>query len=130
LNTWFSQVNILRQKFGLWDSLHKVAAGVFDEIDEVSALLVEVEGTIFYKPLMEILPDYEKEGSLYLLEKVIEETALIVGKDAALTQPYGIAPVLGFLSMKDTEVRNIRAISRAKEAGLSPEKTREFVLRV
>jgi V/A-type H+-transporting ATPase subunit C len=110
--------------------MHKVAAGVFDEIDEVSALPSELEGTIFYKPLMEALPDYEKDGSLYILEKVIEEAYLTVGKDAALKQPYGIAPVLGFLSMKDTEVRNIRAISRAKEAGLSPDKIREFVLRV
>jgi len=110
--------------------MHKIAAGVFDEIDEVSALLSELEGTIFYKPLMEALPDYEKDGSLYILEKVIEEAYLTVGKDAALKQPYGIAPVLGFLSMKDTEIRNIRAISRAKEAGLSPDKIKEFVLRV
>lgn len=110
--------------------MHKVAAGVFDEIDEISALLAELEGTIFYKPLMEALPEYEKDESLYILEKVIEEAYLTVGKDAAITQPYGISPVLGFLSMKDTEVRNIRAISRAKEAGLSPDKIREFVLRV
>ena len=110
--------------------IYKSASGVFDEIDEVSALLAELEGTIFYKPLMEALPDYEKDGSLYVLEKAIEETALTVGKDAALKQPYGIAPVLGFLSMKDTEIRNIRAITRAKEAGLSPDKIKEFVLRV
>jgi V/A-type H+-transporting ATPase subunit C len=110
--------------------MQKIAAGVFDEIDEISALLAELEGTIFYKPLMEALPEYEKDESLYILEKVIEEAYLTVGKDAAITQPYGISPVLGFLSMKDTEVRNIRAISRAKEAGLSPDKIREFVLRV
>ncbi len=110
--------------------MHKTASGVFDEVDEVSAFLAEIEGTLFYKPLMEVLPDYEKDGSLYIIEKAIEETALSVGKDAALKQPYGIAPVLGFLSMKDAEVRNIRAISRAKEAGLSPDKIRDFVLRV
>lgn len=110
--------------------IHKFVSGVFDEIDEVSALLAEFEGTLFYRPLMEVLPDYEKDGSLYILEKAIEEAALAVGKDTAIKQPYGIAPVLGFLSMKDTEIRNIRAISRAKEAGLAPDKIREFVLRV
>lgn len=110
--------------------IHQWVSGIFDEIDEISALLPELEGSLFYKPLMEVLPDYEKDKSLYVLEKAIEEAALAVGRDAAIKQPYGIAPVLGFLSRKDTEIRNIRAVSRAKEAGLSPDKIREFVLRV
>ena len=101
---------------------------VFDEVDEVVAMLAELEGTVFYKPLMEVLPEYEKNGSLFQIERVLDETALSVGKDTSVTQPYGVAPVLGYLSLKDTEVRNIRAISRAKEAGMAPEKIREFVL--
>lgn len=108
--------------------LHESILNVFDEVDEVGAMIAEIEGTVFYKPLMEALPEYEKKGSLFILEKALEETALSVGKQTAVKQPYGVAPVLGYLSMKDTEIRNIRAISRAKEAGLDPEKIRGFVL--
>ncbi len=103
---------------------------VFDEVDEVAAVLAEVEQTVFYKPLMEILSEFEKSGSLYDLEKVLDETALSVGRGTSIKQPYGVAPVLGYLSLKETEIRNIRAIARAKEVGLAPETIREFVLRV
>jgi len=102
----------------------------FDEVDETGALLAEFEGTAFYKPLMDALPEHEKSGSLAPLEKALDETALAIGKDSSIKQPYGIAPILGYLSLKDTETRNIRAISRAKEAGMVPETIREFVLRV
>ena len=101
---------------------------IFDEVDEVGALVTELEGTPFYKALMDVLPEHEKEGTLFHLEKFLEETALSIGKQTAVKQPYGIAPVLGYLSQKETEVKNIRAISRSKEAGMPPEKIREFVL--
>ena len=100
----------------------------FEEVDEVGALLSELEGTDFFKPLMDALPEYEREGSLYPLEKVLDEIALSVGWQTAIKQPYGAAPILGYLSQKDTEVRNIRAISRAKEAGIAPDKIRGLVL--
>jgi V/A-type H+-transporting ATPase subunit C len=101
-----------------------------DEVDEVGALVAELDGTVFHKPLMDVVQDYEKSGSVYDLEKVLEETALGIGRQAAIKQPYGVAPVLGYLTLKETEMRNIRAIARAKETGMAPEKIREFVLRV
>lgn len=102
----------------------------FDEVDDVSALASELEGSLYYKPVMDALVDYDRHGSLFALEKVLDETVLAIGRDTAIKQPYGLAPVLGFLARKDVEVRNIRAISRAKEAGLAPEHIRELVLNV
>lgn len=102
----------------------------FDEVDDVGALASELEGTRYYKPVIDALADYDRHGSLLAVEKGLDETALAIGRDTAVTQPYGLAPVLGFLARKDVEVRNIRAISRAKEAGLAPEHVRELVLNV
>lgn len=102
----------------------------FDEVDDVSALVSELEGTLYYKPVMEALADYDRSGSLFALEKALDETALAVGRDTAVKQPYGIAPIVGFLARKDVEVRTIRAIARAKEAGLAPEYIRELVVNV
>jgi len=105
-------------------------ARAFDEVDDVSALASELEGTLYYKPVMDALADYDRAGSLFALEKALDETVLAIGRDTAVKQPYGIAPVLGFLARKDVEVRNIRAIARAKEAGLAPECIHELVLNV
>ncbi len=109
-------------------SLPAVLFQVFDEVDDVAALVPELDGTVFFKALMEALPEFEKDGSLFVLEKVLEEEVLLVGRQSAVKQPYGVAPVLGYLSRKDAEVRNIRAISRAKEAGMPPERIKQFVL--
>ncbi len=103
---------------------------VLDEVDEVPALVAEVDGTVFFKPLMDALPEYERDKTMYALEKAIDETVLSIGRQTAVKQPYGIAPILGYLALKETEIRNIRAISRAKEAGLAADSIREFVLRV
>jgi V/A-type H+-transporting ATPase subunit C len=108
--------------------LPRSVLNVFDEVDEVGTLLAELEGTLFYKPLMEVMPECEKSDSIFPLEKVLDETALSAGKQTSLKQPYGIAPIMGYLSMKDAEVRNIMAISRAKEAGMDAVKIREFIL--
>ncbi len=102
----------------------------FGELDEISELVSELEETVFYKPLMDSLQEYQQTGRLIVLEKAIDETALLIGKETAVKIPYGIAPLLGFLSMKETEVRNIRAISRSKESGLLPENIKQLVLRV
>jgi len=100
----------------------------FDEVDDVSALANELEGTLYYKPVLDALAG--GDGSLFAIEKALDETALAVGRDTAVKQPYGIATLLGFLARKDVEVRNIRAISRAKEAGIVPEHIRELVVNV
>jgi len=108
--------------------LPPAVVGAYDEVDDIGALIAELEGSVFYKGLMDALPEYETTGSLYHLEKKLVETVLAVGRDSAIKQPYGIAPVLGFLSAKETEVRAIRAVSRAKEAGLAPETIRECLV--
>ncbi len=100
----------------------------YEEVDDIGGLVPELEHTEFYRPLMDALPEYEKTGSLFYCEKALDETALSRGKQTAITNPYGVAPLLGYLSWKDTEVRNIRAIARAKETGMQPDQIRQLVL--
>lgn len=102
---------------------------IFDEVDDLHALIAEIASGPFYPALMEVLPESERTGSLFPLEKRLDEVVLALGKQIAIKQPYGIAPILGYLSKKDTEIRNIRTITRAKEAGLSIELIRNLVLK-
>jgi len=104
--------------------------GVFDEVDEIEALVTELEGTVFYKALIEVLPDYERDRTVYHFEKVLDETALQVGRHTAIKQPYGVAPILAYLTLKEAEVRNVRAVIWGKEAQMEPHEIREFVLRI
>lgn len=101
---------------------------IFDEVDEIGALIASIEWSPFYHPLTDVFPEYEKTGSLAILEKVVDETVLKVGRDTAIKFPYGIAPVAGYLALREAELRNVRAIARLKEAGIAPDKIRELVL--
>ncbi len=101
---------------------------IFDEVDEIGALIASLEWSSFYHPLTDAFPEYEKTGSLAILEKVVDETVLKIGRDTAIKNPYGIAPVAGYLALREAELRNVRAIARLKEAGMPPDKIRELVL--
>jgi V/A-type H+-transporting ATPase subunit C len=101
---------------------------IFDEVDEIGALIASIEWSPFYHPLTDAFPEYEKTGSLAILEKVVDETVLKVGRDTAIKFPYGIAPVAGYLALRETELRNIRAIARLKEVGMPPDQIRELIL--
>lgn len=111
-------------------SLPPGVLSAFDEVDDAAGLIAELEGTSLYKPLMDALSVSEQTGSGAIFEKTLQEHALAVGRQTAVKQPYGIAPILGYLALKETEIRNIRAISRAKETGMQPETIRELVLQV
>lgn len=53
-----------------------------------------------------------------------------VGKDISITQPFGIGPAIGYLSMKDMEIRNVRTLARGIEVGLSPDEIRNLIMKV
>jgi V/A-type H+/Na+-transporting ATPase subunit C len=103
--------------------------GLFDESDDINALITEVVTGPFYKVLIEVLSEFDRTGSLFPLEKRLEEVVLAAYKQEAIKQPFGIAPILGYLSEKDIEICNIRIIARAKEAGLPIQRIRELVLK-
>ena len=74
------------------------------------------------------LIDEVREGSdLTEVENKIEDAIFKKGKEISASEAFGLGPIIGFLVMKEAEIRNIRAIYRAKEAGLPPEEIRKLV---
>jgi V/A-type H+-transporting ATPase subunit C len=102
----------------------------YGEEEDIRGLITSLETTPFYNSLMEALPEYEKTHSLLSLEKVLDEFILRTGWDISVKHPFGIGPLVGFLSLKEAEIKNIRALAVAKEANLNHDETRSLMVSI
>jgi V/A-type H+-transporting ATPase subunit C len=102
----------------------------YGEEEDIRGLITSLESTPFYHPLMEVLQEYERTQSILPLEKALDEFLLQMGWEISLKHPYGIGPLVGFLSLKEAEMRNVRAIAVAKEAQLDHDKIRSLMVSV
>jgi V/A-type H+-transporting ATPase subunit C len=111
---------------GLQESLIK---GIL-EVDSVDNVVAALEVTKYYQPVLGAVPEYESTGSILSIELALDGYLVKVGKDISITQPFGIGPAIGYLSMKEMEIRNVRTLARGIEAGLSPDEIRNLIMRV
>jgi len=102
----------------------------YGEEEDIRGLITSLETTPFYNSLMEALPEYEKTHSLLSLEKVLDEFILRTGRDISVKHPFGIGPLVGFLSLKEAEIKNIRALAVAKEENLNHDETRSLMVSI
>jgi len=100
------------------------------EIESVDNLIAALEDTRYYQPILNAVPEYEASGSILPIELALDGYLVKVGKDISITQPFGIGPAIGYLSMKDMEIRNVRTLARGIEVGLSPDEIRNLIMKV
>ncbi len=75
-----------------------------------------------------LIEDVREELDSMEMEKKVDEAVLRKGKEISTTETFGLGPLIGFLVMKEAEIRNLRLMAKLKEEGVSPEKVREFLL--
>jgi len=111
-------------------NLFQQAKTSYGEEEDIRGFITSMETTPFYHPLMEAFPEYEKTHSLLPLEKALDEFLLRMGWEISMKHPLGICPLMGFLSIKEAEMRNLRAIAIAKEANLAHDEIRSLMVNV
>jgi len=97
------------------------------EADSIEGVISSLEGTEYGNIISECLEEYERCRSAYVFEKVLDNYLVEVGKKLSLRQPFGVGPVIGFITSKEMEVRKLRAIINGKMEGLSPRDIRELI---
>jgi V/A-type H+-transporting ATPase subunit C len=102
---------------------------------EVEKLYEESPGmNEFLERLKETRYSYLVEGveeglSLVEIERKIEEAVLRKGKEISTAETFGLGPIIGFLVMKEAEIRNIKLIAKLKEEGVGVDRIREFLVK-
>jgi V/A-type H+-transporting ATPase subunit C len=99
------------------------------EADNVENVVSSLEGTEYAQILTDALPEYTSTGSVAPLEAALDEQIRQTAKALSIRIPFGIGPIVGFLSKKEKEIRNLKVITRAKrEIGFSNSQIKEMLI--
>jgi V/A-type H+-transporting ATPase subunit C len=97
-------------------------ASLATNLDE---LVQRIRDSTYGDDLSEALDDLEEANSLIAFERALETALLEYSSSLGDVFPLSVSPVISYILAKEREVDNIRAIARAREAGLSPEEIEE-----
>ncbi|MFH1234689.1 MAG: V-type ATPase subunit [Candidatus Diapherotrites archaeon] len=100
------------------------------ESSDIGAALGGLEGTPYQAVLSEKMRDFEKSGSLWHIEKALDEFWAGKVKAYSIRQPFGLTPIACYLALKETEISNLRAILNGIRLGLPKEQIREMAIGV
>lgn len=99
------------------------------ESHDVANVISSLEGTKYADALAESLTKYNESGSVAVFEKALDVYAANSAKSLANKKPLGVGPIIGYLSKKEVEIRNLKIILRAKrEANFPKTKIMEMLI--
>ena len=99
------------------------------ESEDVEGVVSSLEGTKYAHILSESMPNYTGTGSIAPLEAALDANVRKTANTISKKKPIGIGPIIGFLSRKETEVRNLKIIARGKvEDGVSTSMIKEMLV--
>ena len=85
------------------------------ESPDVTNVVSGLEGTKYAGALTDALPVYNETGSVAVFEKALDTYASEYSKSLAIKKPLGVGPIIGYLSQKENEIKNLKIIARAKK---------------
>ncbi len=97
-------------------------SGLASNLDE---LVQRIRDSTYGDDLSDALNHFEEAESLIAFERALETALLEYSASLGNVFPLSVSPVISYILAKEREVDNIRAIARAREAGLSPEQIEE-----
>jgi V/A-type H+-transporting ATPase subunit C len=75
------------------------------------------------------MADYNDSGSISAFETALDNHVDDTAQKISLKNQFGIGPMIGFLSRKEREIKNLKIIARGKrEEGFSPAQIKEMLL--
>ena len=99
------------------------------ESPDVTNVVSGLEGTKYAEALTDVMPVYNDTGSVAVFEKALDTYASDYSKSLAAKKPLGIGPIIGYLSQKENEIKNLKIIARAKrEADFPNSKIMEMLI--
>ena len=98
------------------------------EVDQVSQVISGIEGTSYYGVLKDAIEEYNKEGSVQVLEKVLDGLFLKLMRDLSLQHFVSIGPTIRFFISKEFEIQNLKIIAKGIGENLSSDIIKKFVV--
>ncbi|MGN1186584.1 MAG: V-type ATP synthase subunit C [Methanobrevibacter wolinii] len=99
------------------------------ESQDVPGVISSLDGTKYGDILSDALTKYNETGIVSVFENTLDSYFADYSHSLSLEKPLGIGPIIGFLSGKEKEIKNLKIISRAKrEEGFPNDKLQEMLV--
>ena len=96
---------------------------------DVTNVISGLEGTKYAEALTDVVPQYNETGSVAVFERALDVYVTEHAKSLSSKKPLGIGPIIGYLSQKEAEIKNLKIIARAKrEADFPNSKIMEMLI--
>jgi len=97
------------------------------DADSIEAVVSSLEGTAYAQILADAMEEYEKTKSVYAFEKALDKYLVELGKKLSLRKPFGVGPIIGLITAKELEIRNLKIIIKGKIENLSSNQIRTLI---
>ena len=104
--------------------LNQLKLNLMQEKIELEAYQNKYRYTDYYKAVSAGLEHYKKSGSLFVLEREIDNHLMGILKKAKF-MAFGIEPLIGFLYAKEIEIKILRLILTCKQMKVKTEEIKE-----
>ena len=99
------------------------------ESDSVEGVISSLDGTKYAEILQEPLSRYNNGESISVFENALDSYFADYSHSLSLEKSLGVGPIIGFLSGKEREIKNLKIIARAKrEEGFPEAKIQEMLV--
>lgn len=99
------------------------------ESPDVTNVISGLEGTKYAEPLADAIAEYNETENVAVFERALDVYLAKHAKSLASKKPLGVGPIVGYLSQKETEIKNLKIIARAKrEMGFPNSKIMEMLI--
>lgn len=99
------------------------------ESPDVTNVISGLEGTKYAEALADAIGEYNETGNVAVFERALDVYLVKHAKSLASKKPLGVGPIIGYVSQKETEIKNLKIITRAKrEVGFPNSKIMEMLI--
>jgi V/A-type H+-transporting ATPase subunit C len=82
------------------------------ELDQPPQVISALEGTAYFNVLKDSIEQYNKEGSVQVLENALDGYFLKLMEDISIHNYLNLGPTLRFIVSKEFEIQNLKAIAK------------------
>lgn len=99
------------------------------ESPDVTNVISGLEGTKYAEALADAVSIYNDTGDVAVFERALDVYLVEHTKSLASKKPLGVGPIIGYVIQKETEIKNLKIIARAKrEIGFPTSKIMEMLI--
>ncbi|UCD14529.1 MAG: V-type ATPase subunit [Thermoplasmatales archaeon] len=98
------------------------------ELDQPPQVISALEGTSYFNVLKDSIEQYNKDGTVQVLENAIDGYFLKLMEDISINNYLNLGPTLRFIVSKEFEIQNLKATAKGIGERLSSDVIKRFLI--